>query len=785
MLSRITPPTTGRIELYGRVGSLLEVGTGFHPELTGRENVYLNGSILGMRKPEIDRQFDEIVAFAGVERFLDTPVKRYSSGMYVRLAFAVAAHLETEILVVDEVLAVGDAEFQEKCIGQMRSATRSGRTVLLVSHNLPVIESIASRVALVHQGSLSVHSTADGLHRYAELRTTSDSARRVIDPSAPISLLDVSLLDQEAGRLDRTVRVRVTAELRDPAARYVAFGVILSSDAGVPVATGVSVVERECFERQRGTVVLRLPLDRLAAGRYTAELNCGAWATAEHWEKHDEVADAFALDLQATPGDSVSDRRTHPHHHGYLRLTEIEVEASRWPAPVASAPAAPTTATRCTGTRTLTAPTHGVNGTPTNGTPAYGTPVTAPRSRHPGPRHERNTGVVAAADGRHGRQVDQAVAVVNALDRRPRVVVWSPWGQVVRGGMPNLARNIVAGLRLVDVDAELLETAEIDLDDVDLVHFLGPSAEQIRTVRRAGVAVTLSPLYWPAAYNLNMLPDGGFPRSWKDRLRDAAVFSRAALRDDTLGASYRLLATDLERMRTYESVDLLLPNSTGEAEAMHADVGISTPSVAVPAGVDPALFPISPLPWSERSGIVSIGRFEPHKNQLGMIRALRDEPVTVTFVGHAHPDHPDYLEQCRSEAPSHWRILVGASLAELVEVTQRSRVHLLGSWFETTGLVSLEAALTGAAAVSSSRGYTRSCLGEWATYFDPADAPGVRGAVHAALARPPSDKIPLEIAERWSIEATGRAMLDAWSAHLPNWPRPPAVLPRPATPAAG
>src|SRR5207244_4046044 len=139
LMSRITSPTDGEIQLRGRVGSLLEVGTGFHPELTGRENVFLNGSILGMTRKEIARKFDDIVEFAEVERFLDTPVKRYSSGMYVRLAFAVAAHLEPEILIVDEVLAVGDLTFQKKCLGKMSEVSRGGRTVLFVSHNMAAI----------------------------------------------------------------------------------------------------------------------------------------------------------------------------------------------------------------------------------------------------------------------------------------------------------------------------------------------------------------------------------------------------------------------------------------------------------------------------------------------------------------------------------------------------------------------------------------------------------------------------------------------------------------------
>jgi len=154
VLSRITKPTAGRVELNGRVGSLLEVGTGFHPELTGRENIYLNGAILGMSRREIARKFDEIVSFAEVEKFLDTPVKRYSSGMYVRLAFAVAAYLEPEILIVDEVLAVGDMAFQRKCMGRMHEVGRGGSTVLFVSHNMPAVESLCTRAILLDSGTV-------------------------------------------------------------------------------------------------------------------------------------------------------------------------------------------------------------------------------------------------------------------------------------------------------------------------------------------------------------------------------------------------------------------------------------------------------------------------------------------------------------------------------------------------------------------------------------------------------------------------------------------------------
>lgn len=163
VLSRITHPTSGSVRIWGRVSSLLEVGTGFHPELTGRENTYLNGTILGMRKQEVARKFDEIVAFSGVEKFLDTPVKRYSSGMRVRLAFSVAAHLEPEILIIDEVLAVGDAEFQRKCLGKMENVTKEGRTVLFVSHNMAAISRLCKRALLIEDGVVTMRGDAPAI----------------------------------------------------------------------------------------------------------------------------------------------------------------------------------------------------------------------------------------------------------------------------------------------------------------------------------------------------------------------------------------------------------------------------------------------------------------------------------------------------------------------------------------------------------------------------------------------------------------------------------------------
>ncbi len=205
ILARITPPTAGEVRLRGRVGSLLEVGTGFHPELTGRENIFLNGAILGMRKHEIAARFDAIVAFAEIERFLDTPVKRYSSGMYVRLAFAVAAHLEPEILIVDEVLAVGDAEFQRKCLGKMGEAASGGRTVIFVSHAMPAVSALTQRVLLLDRGRcLFDGTTAEGIARYRALQGGGDA--RSAEYRAP----------EAATRRNRVTAARVVTS--DPAA---------------------------------------------------------------------------------------------------------------------------------------------------------------------------------------------------------------------------------------------------------------------------------------------------------------------------------------------------------------------------------------------------------------------------------------------------------------------------------------------------------------------------------------------------------------------------------------
>ena len=228
ILSRITAPTRGVAKIYGRVGSLLEVGTGFHPELTGRENVYLNGAILGMQKSEIDRKFDEIVAFAEVERFLDTPVKRYSSGMYVRLAFGVAAHLETEVLLVDEVLAVGDAQFQKKCFAKMQEIGTQGRTILFVSHNMAAVRSICEQALIIEKGRVVAQGEIDAtIDRYlSEIHASQMLSETVETNTFSVTSVEIASVSGPVIKTFDTVQVKVRfvprVEIQDPGL-YVSF----------------------------------------------------------------------------------------------------------------------------------------------------------------------------------------------------------------------------------------------------------------------------------------------------------------------------------------------------------------------------------------------------------------------------------------------------------------------------------------------------------------------------------------------------------------------------------
>jgi lipopolysaccharide transport system ATP-binding protein len=326
ILSRVTEPTEGSAEIHGRVGSLLEVGTGFHPELTGRENIYLNGAILGMKRAEIDRKFDEIVAFSEVEQFIDTPVKRYSSGMYLRLAFAVAAHLEPEILVVDEVLAVGDAEFQRKCMGKMSDVAATGRTVLFVSHNMSAVLRLTEETLVLDKGQLVYCApTAQAVDYYMAAGFSGTGERRwtsidIPPEAAPFVPLAIRLRDTH-GRIVDTLKsiepitVEVEYRLEQPITGL-RVGIYLLTMRGEYVFTSFDLDDPRQFEqmgtRAEGRYISHcvIPANTLNEGRYILSVNASSFRIKRYfWDDH---ALAFSVDATGAPGKHWPEPRMGP-----------------------------------------------------------------------------------------------------------------------------------------------------------------------------------------------------------------------------------------------------------------------------------------------------------------------------------------------------------------------------------------------------------------------------------------------------------------------------------------
>ncbi|HKX26256.1 MAG TPA: ABC transporter ATP-binding protein [Blastocatellia bacterium] len=289
ILSRITEPTSGHAEIHGRVGSLLEVGTGFHYELTGRENIYLNGAILGMKRAEIDRKFDEIAAFAEIEKFIETPVKRYSSGMYLRLAFAVAAHLETEILLVDEVLAVGDAAFQRKCLGKMQEAGASGRTVIFVSHDLTAISRLADVSVYLERGEVRfIGPTEEAIRLYASQPLSNDGnlgQRKDRLGDGIIRLESLAIYDAEGRRIESigsgepvTISIGYRSDLKNLEPADVAIDMRFTDLMGHPVttfSTRFTGLNGQSSLPQSGILTCRIPGLALAEEQYSIDLWVG------------------------------------------------------------------------------------------------------------------------------------------------------------------------------------------------------------------------------------------------------------------------------------------------------------------------------------------------------------------------------------------------------------------------------------------------------------------------------------------------------------------------------
>ena len=322
ILSRITEPTEGYAKIYGRMGSLLEVGTGFHPELTGRENIYLNGAILGMKKAEIDRKFDEIVAFAEVEKFIDTPVKHYSSGMYVRLAFAVAAHLDLEILLIDEVLAVGDVGFQEKCLGKMEDVARGGRTVIFVSHNMAAVSSLCSRVYFLHQGGILTSGQPQTvIERYLdEIKPTSGvniNERTDRHGDGKLHLTGVVIKDKTGDPIDvalsgQDVTVEIAYTARETTVlKNVSMAIALYSVLGQFLLFCENEMVGNSFKNipLKGKMICQIPHLPLAPGRYFLNLYCKVNGILADWVQQ-------AIYLTVVEGDFFGTGRLPPSGHG-------------------------------------------------------------------------------------------------------------------------------------------------------------------------------------------------------------------------------------------------------------------------------------------------------------------------------------------------------------------------------------------------------------------------------------------------------------------------------------
>lgn len=326
VLSRVTDPTSGIGEIRGRVGSLLEVGTGFHPELTGRENIYLNGAILGMKRTEIEKKYDEIVEFSEVSKFIDTPVKRYSSGMYLRLAFAVAAHLEPDILVVDEVLAVGDAEFQRKCLGKMSDVAEQGRTVLFVSHNMSAILRLTSETLVMEKGMIVKRAPSNEAVDYYLSSGFAETGERVWDEdefseySAPFKPKALRIRNEQ-GLVVNSIRSteKMTIELEyelEEAITGLRVGYYLMSSRGEFVFTTFDTDEPHLYDRflarDKGHYSSRceIPADTFNEGRFIVGINASTYRIRRYFQ--DERAISFNIDPAGAPGMQWPEQRLGP-----------------------------------------------------------------------------------------------------------------------------------------------------------------------------------------------------------------------------------------------------------------------------------------------------------------------------------------------------------------------------------------------------------------------------------------------------------------------------------------
>ncbi len=326
ILSQITKPTTGRIEINGRVASLLEVGTGFHPELTGRENIYLNGTILGMSRKEVSSKFDDIVDFSGVEKFIDTPVKHYSSGMYVRLAFAVAAHLEPEILIIDEVLAVGDAEFQEKCLGKMKQVSEEGRTVIFVSHDIGAIQRLTNKSILFVNGELiSFDETSEIVSLYR--KSNFSHSYSYLNENMKNGISKVNIITSTGSYIHefgKELKIEIEANFIEKY-KNVALAIQIINEEGKSIINPLITEEKlDWIENGVGKVICQFNYPRLFLGIYTLNIHLGEKSSNVHIDSIENIC-SFKVTMDNVYSDYgwFKNSATYLETHSWQTIKEI------------------------------------------------------------------------------------------------------------------------------------------------------------------------------------------------------------------------------------------------------------------------------------------------------------------------------------------------------------------------------------------------------------------------------------------------------------------------------
>lgn len=353
-------------------------------------------------------------------------------------------------------------------------------------------------------------------------------------------------------------------------------------------------------------------------------------------------------------------------------------------------------------------------------------------------------------------------------------LLWMPEAAGVQGGHTVQLRKTAEALRAAGVRTSVSAVARPSLEGIDVVHGFGLNGEQVQWCRARGLPVAISTIYWDLAYSADGPPSVPSARTWAGRAARAGRLARASLQGTSavLRACLREATSQTALIKAWSAADLLLPNSRGEADAIRNDLAITTPVRIIPNAVDGAAFPPGTEDYLARGCVLSVARLEPHKNQLGLIEALAGTEWPLVIAGFAHPDHPGYLGKCRAAAGPSVRFVGSPSDEGLAGLYRTARVHVLPSWFETTGLVSLEAALSGCNIVTTSRGHAAEYFGALARYCDPADPPSIRGAIEEAWGSPPPPELRQRVLDRYTWTHTAEATIRAYDDLLARRHRP-------------